>query len=506
MKALMVMFDSLNRNFLSAYGNDWTHTPNFRRLAEKTVTFETSYVCSMPCMPARRDLHTGRPNFLHRSWGPLEPWDDSCIARMKASGVYTHISTDHQHYWEPGAGGNYLHAYNTHAMIRGQEGDPYTAMLPPPAPEPHARQRNAGTDSWSTQDRINRMQCETETDMPQAKTFADGLDFLDRHADQDNWFLQIETFDPHEPFFTQPEFKKMYADHYEKAREMLWDWPPYEKVKEPPEEVEHMRLNYAALVSMCDAYLGEVLDAMDRHDLWKDTMLIVWTDHGFLLGEHDCWAKCWMPFYEEVAHTPFFVWDPRCRKAGERRQALVQPSIDLGPTLLAYFGLEPLEHATGYDLARTFDHDAPVRETGIFGIHGGQVNITDGKHVYMRGVTEAGNRPLNNYTLMPAHMRIQWPVEDLQNHDLSEPFSFMKGVRPLRIPCDRPLFEDQKSRDCLKTMLFDLERDPGQMHPVEDPETEAHFQEALHHHLLAVDAPAEQWKRLGLEPEWSKNK
>ena len=77
MKAVVVMFDSLNRHLLSPYGCEWTHTPNFKRLAERTVTFDKSYVCSMPCMPARRDFHTGRPNFLHRSWGPLEPFDDS---------------------------------------------------------------------------------------------------------------------------------------------------------------------------------------------------------------------------------------------------------------------------------------------------------------------------------------------------------------------------------------------------------------------------------------------
>ena len=73
MKAIMVMFDSLNRHMLPPYGCDWTHAPNFQRLAEKTLTFDTSYVCSMPCMPARRDFHTGRPNFLHRSWGPSSP-------------------------------------------------------------------------------------------------------------------------------------------------------------------------------------------------------------------------------------------------------------------------------------------------------------------------------------------------------------------------------------------------------------------------------------------------
>ena len=60
MKAIMLMFDSLNRNLLSTYGCDWTVTPNFERLAKRAIRFDTSYVCSMPCMPARRDLHTGR--------------------------------------------------------------------------------------------------------------------------------------------------------------------------------------------------------------------------------------------------------------------------------------------------------------------------------------------------------------------------------------------------------------------------------------------------------------
>ena len=59
----------------------WRHarspTPNFDRLAERAVTFDSHYVGSMPCMPARRDMQTGRLDFLHRSWGPLEPFDNS---------------------------------------------------------------------------------------------------------------------------------------------------------------------------------------------------------------------------------------------------------------------------------------------------------------------------------------------------------------------------------------------------------------------------------------------
>ncbi|WP_318153453.1 sulfatase-like hydrolase/transferase [Paenibacillus vietnamensis] len=76
------------------YGCDWVKAPNFRRLSEKSVTFDTAYIGSMACMPARRELHTSRHNFLHRSWGPIEPFDDSMPELLKTNGVYTHLVTD----------------------------------------------------------------------------------------------------------------------------------------------------------------------------------------------------------------------------------------------------------------------------------------------------------------------------------------------------------------------------------------------------------------------------
>jgi arylsulfatase A-like enzyme len=110
-----------------------------------------------------------------------------------------------------------------------------------------------------------------------------------------------------------------------------FDWPPYAPVNESADVVEHGRKRYAALLSMCDHYLGRVLDMFDEYDLWKDTMLIVNTDHGFLLGEHDWWGKAAMPAYGEIVHTPLFIWDPRPGIKGERRKALVQTN-DHAPT------------------------------------------------------------------------------------------------------------------------------------------------------------------------------
>ena len=74
---VFVLFDSLVKKAMGCYGGSHIKTPNFDDFSKRAVTFENHYVGSLPCMPARRDLHTGRLNFLHRSWGPLEPFDDS---------------------------------------------------------------------------------------------------------------------------------------------------------------------------------------------------------------------------------------------------------------------------------------------------------------------------------------------------------------------------------------------------------------------------------------------
>ena len=98
------------------------------------------------------------------------------------------------------------------------------------------------------------------------------------------------------------------------------------------------------------ALLGNLLDYFDEHDLWKDTALIVGTDHGFLLGEHDWWAKNRMPLYEEISHIPLFFYHPKFMKlGGERRTSLTQ-TIDLMPTFLDLYDAPIPDEVQGYSL------------------------------------------------------------------------------------------------------------------------------------------------------------
>ena len=66
---------------------------------------------------------------------------------------------------------------------------------------------------------------------------------------------------------------------------------------------------------------------------------MVTTDHGFLLGEHDFWAKNRMNLYEEVAHIPLFVHDPRAPRSGRAAMRRLTQSIDIAPTFLDLFGV-----------------------------------------------------------------------------------------------------------------------------------------------------------------------
>lgn len=494
MKAIMVMFDSLNKRMLSSYGCDWTKTPNFQRLAEKTVSFDNSYVASMPCMPARRELHTGRYNFLHRSWGPLEPFDDSMPEILHNNGIHSHLATDHYHYFEDG-GATYHTRYRSYESFRGQEGDAWKGVVDYKNYPDSENGRVGDRQCWFEQDIVNRSYMDCEEKQPQALTFEAGLHFMEVNNKADNWFLQIETFDPHEPFFSAQKYKDLYKHEYAGK---LFDWPPYREVTDEDDQtINHIRMEYAALLSMCDEYMGKVLDVMDKHNLWEDTMLIVNTDHGFMLGEHGHWAKCYFPFYDEIANTPLFIWDPRTNQKDKHVESLVQ-TIDLPATILEYFNIPLPKDMQGKPLRQVIENDTPVREGGLFGIHGGQINCTDGRYVYMRSPNPE-NQPLYQYTLMPTrhgNRRAFIDNEELKTATMAKPFSFTKDLPLMKLKTTSP-----NKQYTYPTMLFDLQNDPNQLNPITDPVIEKRMIDLMEKLMIENDCPLEQFERMAMPPQ-----
>lgn len=489
MKAVMLMYDTLTRNYLPNYGCDFSIMPNFKRLAEKSVTFDEFYVGSMPCMPARRELHTGKYNFLHRGWGPLEPYDDSMPETLSRNGIYTHLVTDHSHYWEDG-GATYHGRYSTWEGFRGQEGDRF---VPQDEADLSLNECPLNKKNISViQHLANRSRITCEADMPSVQTVTAGLDFIDHHHDKDQWFLQIECFDPHEPFYVPDSYRKLYDCCDSKE---AFNFPAYTAVgdKYTKEDICALRKEYCALLSLCDAQLGRVLDAFDKYDLWKDTMLIVNTDHGFFLGEHDYIGKNFPPMFDEVIHTPFFIHDPRYGHDGERRSSVGQ-TIDLVPTIMNYFGVRPFDEIDGRDLGPVIDRDEKIHDQILYGVHGGQVNVYDGRYVYMRGSRDK-DQPVYHQTLMPTNMRGFFSKEELNEARLIDGGRYSNHTKVLEVPTKHSIGSFVSYPD----MLYDKKNDPDQEMNIHDPELVKDMTAKLVRAMKDADAPDWQFIRLGID-------
>ena len=147
----------------------------------------------------------------------------------------------------------------------------------------------------------------------------------------------------------------------------------------------------------------------------------------------------------------------------------------------------------GRPLRAVIEGDQPLRAAGLFGVFGGHVNVVDGRFVYMRSCAAPDDEPCFEYTLMPTHMRSRFAVEELQDIQLAEPFSFSKGCRLMKVPA-RYRFNPFP----YGTLLFDVQNDPQQQTPLSDAELEDRLLRHLVELMRENDAPPEQFQRLGI--------
>lgn len=487
MRAVLIMYDSLNKRYLSPYGNTWVSTPNFARLEKHAVTFDNFYAGSLPCMPARRELHTGRLNFLHRGWSPCEPFDESMPQILADNGVYSHLITDHCHYWDDG-GANYQNRFSSFSFVRGQEGDHW-------APDA------AGCDGTRRrQDQANRNLMMKEEEHYHVRCFQEGREFILNNRENDNWYLQLEYFDPHEPFFVPDRFKKMYTDIPTDI-----DWPAYKLVEDGDEsKLKEYVINYAALVTMCDEYLGRILDLFDEYNLWKDTMLIVNTDHGYFLGEKGFVGKNYMPVYDEIGNLPFFIHHPDYPEEDGTRRTMLAQTPDIPVTLLDWFHQKKGTHMLGESLRPMIEYGENIHQAVLYGYHGMHINVTDGRYTYMRAARTEDNTPLYQYTLMPWHIAKPMAKEEIRQAapNLCFDFDFTDHVPVLKIPVDERYDKKQYYRYSnhiqYGSLLFDRENDKNQEHSLQDPEIEKRMVRLMLDLMRQNESPEEQYIRLGL--------
>jgi arylsulfatase A-like enzyme len=497
---IVLLLDSLNRHMIGAYGGREFDTPNLDRLAARAVRFTRHYTGSLPCMPARHDILCGALDFLWKPWGSIELWEDPITYSLRAAGVTAMLVSDHPHLFETG-GENYHTDFTAWDYVRGHESDPWRTRPDPswigtPALPAAA---SAVTHHYD----CSRTWFRGEDDFPGPRTMRRSAEWLELNAGaHDRFFLFVDEFDPHEPFDTPVPWATRYDADWRGPRLI---WPPYvvgalRKGALTERQARHLRANYGAKLSMIDHWLGKVLDVLDAKDLWQDTALVLCTDHGHYLGEKDIWGKPNVIQYEALGHTPLMVAWPAA--AASTCDALTT-NVDLHATLADVFGVRPAHRTHGRSLLPLLNGKASsVREWALGGVFGQWVQVTDGRHKYARA-PEGNGFPLsmwsNRWSTMPIHAL---PELRLPRPDRRARLDFMPGSD---VPVIRQPFEPGDSLPFWAARprlgdhhLYDLADDPGEDRNRRGEPLERQMIDLLRTTLDAVEAPGEQYRRLGV--------
>jgi arylsulfatase A-like enzyme len=319
----------------------------------------------------------------------------------------------------------------------------------------------------------------------------------------ERFLLFIDEFDPHEPFDTPAPWADRYDPDWTGDRII---WPPYsvDTVASgtlTAREAQHIRANYGAKLSMIDHWFGRLLDTVDALGLRENTAIIVCTDHGHYLGERDIFGKPGVPLYEPLGHTPLMVYLPGA-EAGTCNA--LTTNVDINATLYDLFGIEPRIRTHGRSLLPLLRGESrSIRDWALAGVYGRWVHVIDGERKYARAPVDASNLPLamwsNRWSTMPVP---SMPRLRLPKPDRRAVIDFMPGSD---IPVLKQAFTkgDRLPWWCVGQpanahVLYDLTRDPGEQENLVGGAEERRMIELLHAALTAMEAPREQFERLGI--------
>jgi arylsulfatase A-like enzyme len=327
--------------------------------------------------------------------------------------------------------------------------------------------------------------------------------WLDENAGHhDRFFLFIDEFDPHEPFDTPEPYASMYDASWEGPHLI---WPPYTRAAQEQgvldaRQAHQVRACYGGKLTMIDAWFGRVMDAIERHGLWDDTAVIVCTDHGHYLGEKDIWGKPGVPVYEPLGHIPLLIAWPGAAPGAV--QALTT-TADIYATLVELFGATPRHRTHGVSLLPLLRGETnAVREYALSGVWGREVHLIDERYKYARAPAGA-NEPLsmwsNRWSTMPVPSlpQLRLPLPDGRAVLDRMPGSKVPVIRQPFVQGD--LLPYWAGTEFSGNHVYDLANDPSEEENLADSKREGDLADKLREALRQVEAPSDQFERLGMQ-------
>ncbi len=365
MNLILIVCDTLRRDYLGCYGNDWVHTPALDDLAASGVTFEHCYVGSFPTVPQRHDLMCSNYVFHTTGWAPIAPGNTTLQERLAAEGYVTQFISDHAQLMSPGM--NYHRGFQGVEWLRGHIADPWRTepvdweVLCDP-------DKLRAPENWVKPWSRNYCARDTEDDWPSPKTFHAAEQWLERNQRHEKFYLLIDTFDVHEPWLPPRHYTDMYDPGYEGDEAI---YPRYDHAGYlSEEELDHAKALYAGSITMMDRAIGRMLLKLEDLGLADDTAIAFTSDHGWYHGEHEYIGKHtvldrtkgWQ-FYDEVARVPLLMRAPNLPE-GLVSHALTQP-VDIAPTLMEVIGLDAPEDTHGMSVLKALAGGDGPRDVAV---------------------------------------------------------------------------------------------------------------------------------------------
>ncbi|MGO8744431.1 MAG: sulfatase [Thermoguttaceae bacterium] len=378
---LFIAVDDLNTR-IACYGDPVARTPHLDRLARSGIRFERAY-CQFPlCNPSRASLLLGRyptttqiidfsyPALLGRDWVTLPQHFRNNGYAVRLLGKVYHFDKDLMKSWfheeVPGdeyppdwtAGEKWVRkSQEIHARMLADltRWEPYRSLSPPPSgwvkmlrtwanvfgSVPNAEEEGAAARARAY---------EWTADVKNAKQ---AIEQLTRWAAPEKpFFLGVGFYKPHVPLVAPKRFFDLYpaekmplpadfaptptADDSVPRCALRYNLDLFYEERPTPQRARAATAAYYACISFMDEQLGLLLDALERLGLCDNTVIVLWGDHGWHLGEKGMWAKGTL--FDVSARAPLIIVDPRRKTAGRPCPRTVE-FVDIYPTLAEICGL-----------------------------------------------------------------------------------------------------------------------------------------------------------------------
>ncbi|WP_175631943.1 choline-sulfatase [Virgibacillus siamensis] len=338
---VMIMADQMAFDVVGALGHPAVKTPNIDRLVHDGVTFENAYCNSPICAPSRASFVTGNliSNIgVYDNGSELSAGTPTFLHHLRRAGYETVLSGK-MHFVGP----DQLHGFE-HRLTK----DIHTAAFDLTPDWTKGVYQNHGTG-------VKRLK------NPGAVELNNNLDYdekvlhrtleqiraFKRREQKDNrpFFLCASFFHPHDPFHITEEYWNLYKNTDipmpKVTGEKIDDMHPFNQWIQThheldtcglsKEEIRKNRRAYYGMVTYFDRKAGQIVDELDRLDLLENTIIVVTSDHGEMLGEHGMWFK--RTFYDPAVKVPLIISSPERFHSGKRIKEVVS-LVDLAATFM----------------------------------------------------------------------------------------------------------------------------------------------------------------------------